>query len=157
MAIPTLKHGSVVGKDATGTPIQISLTPGPGNFQIQGLEAGDVEGIPVYNRGTFLELVEGQDKAYQFSIELMQDGKLTDGSSGKPLDLVLKQGTISAGVTTDPGALVWTVDIVLTITRNAVTSTMTLSTCRCTIDFSEDAGGNKLSLSGTCYEGVVVA
>jgi hypothetical protein len=157
MAIATLKHGSVVGKDATGTPIQVNLSPGPGNFQIQGLEAGDVEAIPVYNRGTFLELVEGQDKAYPFSIELMQDGKLTDAVTGKPLDLVLKQGTLSSGVTADPGGLVWTVDIVLTITRSAVTSTITLAGCRCTIDFSEDAGGNKLALSGTCYEGATVA
>ena len=157
MAIATLKHGSVVGKDATGTPITLTLTPGPGDFQIQGLEAGDVEMIPVYNRGTYLEGVDGQDKAYQFSISLMQDGKLTDASTGKPIDLVLKQGTFASGVSTDPGLVSWTVDIVLTVTRSAVTSTITMLTCRCTIDFAEDAGGNKLSISGTCYEGVTVA
>jgi hypothetical protein len=148
----TLKHGSIIGKDATGTPIDVDLAPGPGNMSIQGMEAGMVEGLPVYNRGTFYELVEGSQKGISFSIEVLQEGKFAaDGSTNRPGDLVLKAGTFASGTTTDPGGQVWAVDIVLTMTRNAVTSICTLKNCRVLVDFSEDANGNKVSISGTAY------
>lgn len=151
MPIATLKHGTFTLQDGTGTPIPVTLSPGPGNFQIADLEAGMVEAIPVYNRGTFLELVEGSQKPVEWSIEILQDGKLVDAATGKPLNAVLKGGTLSAGVTADPGGVVWTMSGTFVITRSGVTSTVTITNSRTKVSVAEDAGGNKLSLSGTAY------
>jgi hypothetical protein len=149
MAIVTAKHCSIVGSDAT--PVNFTFSPGPMDLQMQGLEQGQVEAVPVMNNGTFLELVEGDDKPVPFSITLFQDGKLVDNATGKPLNMALKQGTFSAGTTKDPGLIVWTVDIVITLTRSGVSSTITLRNCRLTVDFGTEKDGNKIKLSGIAY------
>jgi hypothetical protein len=151
MSLVTLKHFSAVGSDASGSPINCSLSPGPGDFQTDDLEHNMCEAQAVYNCGTFLELTEGQQKAINFSLTMYQDGKLTDNATGKPLDLALKQGTFAAGTTRDPGGLVWTVNVVITLTRNGVTSTLTYTNVRLKVGFGLGADSNKLTLSGTAY------
>lgn len=153
MGVFTLKHGTVTGQDASGTPITKALAPGPGNLSIGAVQAGQVEATAVYNRGTFLELVEGQQQSVEVSIELMQDGKVSgaSGSTASPADLVLKKGDLLSGTTVDPGGVVWTCTLVLVMTRNGVTSTCTITNWRGTVAFTEDAAGNKLSFSGTAY------
>jgi hypothetical protein len=151
MAVVTSLHGTFTGKDSTGTPITVELKPSPGNVSFPDLEEAMREVTPIYNRGTFVELVYGSQKAQAFSLETMQDGKLTDVATGKPLDLALKQGTFAAGTTADPGGLVWTVNGTLVMTRNGVTSTVTITNARVKISVTEDPGGNKLAISGTAY------
>lgn len=153
MAIFTVKHATITGQDATGTPITKTLGPGAGNLTIGAIQAGLVEATPVYNRGTFLELVEGQQQAVEVGLELFQDGKvsLAAGAANSPSDLVLKKGDLAAGTTVDPGGQVWTVDIVLVMTRAGVTSTCTIKNCRCSMAWSEALEGNKLAISGTAY------
>ncbi len=65
--------------------------------------------------------------------------------------MVLKQNTFAAGVSKDPGLLVWTVNIVVTITRAGVTSTITLTNCRLIADFTTEADVNKIKISGMAY------
>ena len=153
MGVMTLKHGSVIGKDGSGTPISKNLSPGPGNLSIGAIQHNNVEAIPVYNRGTFQELVEGQQQAIDVGLELYQDGKVSGsaGASASPSDLVLKAGDLASGTSVDPGAQVWTLTLVLTVTRAGVTSTCTITNWRGTVAWAEDAGGNKLSFSGTAY------
>ena len=147
----TLKHCSLVGQDATGTPIDVNLAPGPGDFSISGLEHNLTEALPVYNRGTYYEAVEGSDKGVEFSLTVYHEGALVDGGTDTVMNMVMKQGTFSAGTTTDAGGVVWMVDIVFTATRSGVTSTITLNNCRVMVSYTEDANGNQLQISGTAY------
>ncbi len=155
MAVITRKHGVVKLKDATGTPIEVTLGPGVGDFSISGVEAGNVEMVPVYNRGTYLEGVDGDEKQITGSITLYHDGDLTDASTKQPWDGVTKTGALASGVTTDPGGTgaSWTTDIVATWTRNAVVHTITLLTCRCVLDYGEAKEGNTITINFTCYQG----
>jgi hypothetical protein len=147
--VATLKHG-VVTLAASGGSITCVLGPGEGNFNIPDLEAGMVEAVPFYSRGTFQELMEGQQKAIEFSIEVAQEGKLTDNATNKPVDAILKQGTFSGATTVDPGGVVWTVNGTFVITRSGVTSTVTINNARCKVGVGEGMP-NKLSISGTAY------
>lgn len=158
MAVITRKHGVVKLKDATGTPIEATLGPGVGDFSVSGVEAGNVEMIPVYNRGDYLEGVDGDEKQITGSITLYHDGDLTDATNKTPWDGVNKTGAFSAGVTTDPGGTgaSWTTDIVWTGTRNSVVHTLTFLTCRCVLDYGEAKEGNTITVNFTCYEGVTV-
>jgi hypothetical protein len=154
MAIFTNKHTTIVAKDATGTPITKNYSGGVGNFVHDPLQAGCVEATAVYSRGTFVELVEGQQQSIGFSLELYMDGKFTGGagSTASPADMPLKQGDyLTAGTTRDPGGVVWTGDLVVTMTRNGVTSICTLTNGRFTVQNTEDPGGNKIAINGTAY------
>lgn len=151
MAIVTLKHATITGKDATGTPITVTLAPGPADFSMDDLEAGLCEAIAVQSAGEFLEMVEGAKKAIGWSLTLLHDGKLTDASNGKPYDLAMKQGTFASGTTRDPGGVVWTVDVVLVLTREGVSSTVTLTNNRLRIGMGLALEGNTLTLTGTAY------
>lgn len=156
MDVITRKHGAVAMKDATGTPISASLSPSMGDFSYSGAESGNAEAIAIYNRGEYYGLVEGDDKTITGSITVIHDGDLTDATNKLAIDAVMKTGAFSAGVSTDPGLVVWTTDIVLTSTRGGVVHTHTLTTCRCTYDYSEANDGNKIVINFTCYEGVTV-
>ena len=156
MAVVTRKHGAVAMKDHTGTPLSVPLGPGVGDFSYSGAEEGNSEAIPIYNRGSFQELVDGDDKTITGSITLYHDGDLTDATNKLPIDGVMKTGALSSGVTADGGAVKWTTDVVHTATRGAVVHTTTLANCRCTYDYSEANDGNKIVINFTCYEGVTV-
>lgn len=145
MPIATLKHGALTAETSDGT-VTINLRPGPGNFNLPDLEEGNYEVADVFDRGEFLERVYTNKKLIEWSIELLQDGKLTD-ATGKPLDLVLKQGPFAGKATVDPGGLVWTFNATFTITRNGVTSTVKLYNNRGRITFTEDGAGNKLAIA----------
>jgi hypothetical protein len=151
MAVYTLKHATLTGKDGAGSPISMTLSPGPVDFNIDAMEAGCVEAIPVYNGGTFLEMVEGPQVPANWSLTLLQDGKILDASTGKPVDLAMKTGYFASGTTTDPGSVVWMVDVVLVLTRAGVSSTLTLKNNRLKAGFSTAGDGNKIALTGTAY------
>ena len=89
MPVFTRKHVSILVKDATGTPITATLGPGPGDFSYSGLEEGDVEALPIYNRGTYLEMVVGDQKQITGSITVYHDGDQTGTSV---LDAIRKTG-----------------------------------------------------------------
>lgn len=147
------RHVSIQVKDGTGTPITANLTPGEGDFKVSGLEQGDKEALPIYNRGAFLEMVTGDDKQVTGSVSVYHYGDLTGTSV---LDAIRKTGNFASGVTVDPGGVVWALDMVVTITDGTVTNTYTFSTCRFTTDWQEGKEANMFSISFTCYEGVAI-
>ena len=108
MAVQTRKHVTIQFKDATGSPLTRTIGPGPGDFTFDGLEASNVEALPILDRGTFLELV----------------------------------------------VVVHTEDVLVTVTRGAVTNTYLLNNCRTVAKFTEAKEGNTWSFSGVCYEGI---
>jgi hypothetical protein len=151
MSVYTSKHGAVVFQTADATPIVVTLGPGLGSFSVAGLEAGQAEAIPVLDRGSFLELVEGDDTFPTGAIEVMQDGALTSSVTEKPMDAVMKEGKFSSGATSDAGGQVWTGAIVYTGTRAGVATTITLPNCRMKLDFGEKKEGNGFAISFICY------
>lgn len=153
-AVYTSKHVVMVWKDGTGTPLTYTPAPTPMDVTIAGIEQNGCEVIKVMNNGTFYELVEGPQKEVPFSITIYQDGELVDGSTAKPMNFVTKAGTVAAGVTGDPGGTggVWTVaQVVLTSTRNAVTTVETLTNCRLIAERVIDPAGNQIKISGIAY------
>jgi|APGre2960657404_1045060.scaffolds.fasta_scaffold03080_3 hypothetical protein len=149
MAVRTRKHVAVTIADATGTPITATLGPGPGDVKLTGMEQGGVEGIGVYNRGTFLEMVEGDQKQLSFSISIYHNQDLTAAAS--PVAGILKTNDFASGVTKDPGGVVWGVNVIAVVTRSAVTDTFTFINCRISFDYSEGKEGNMITITGTCY------
>ena len=131
----------------------VDLGPGEGNLTISGLEAGDVSAIPVMDRGTFYELVEGPDNAPTFSITVYHDTELTDGSAARVADAVRKTGYYSGETTADPGGQVWTGDVVAVCTHPGTgdVDTILLSNCRLVMDFAEAEAPNTLTINGTAY------
>ena len=151
MAVQTRKHVAISFKDATGTPLEKTVGPGPGDFTFDGLEEANTEALPLYDRGTFLELVAGDDKQITWSVTIYVDGDQTGSSV---LDAVLKTGPWASAVTQDPGAVVFTSDVLVTVTRGAVSNVYTLNNCRTTAKFTEAKEGNTWAFSGTCYQGI---
>lgn len=145
MAIITHKHNGVVFKDNTGTPISATIGPGPGDFTHGEIEEGNVEAIDIMNRGDFLERVIGAEKAVEFAISVYHDGEMLGTNPG---GAILKLSGFSAGVTLDPGGVVWGIDCVVTVTRGATSMTCTLKNCRVKFSYGEAADGNKLSITG---------
>jgi hypothetical protein len=145
----THKHIAVTFADATGSPITATFGPGPGDVKVSGLEHNGVEALPVLNRGTFYELVEGDQKQLSFSISVYHAQDLTAAAS--PTAAILKTNDFSAGVTKDPGGIVWTGNVIVTATRSGVTNALTLINCRCMFDYTEGKEGNTISISGTAY------
>ena len=151
MAVQTRKHVTIQFKDATGSPLTRTIGPGPGDFTFDGLEASNVEALPILDRGTFLELVEGDTKQISWSATVYVDGDQTGSSV---IDAVLKTGDWASATTQDPGGVVHTADVLVTVTRGAVTNTYLLNNCRTVAKFTEAKEGNTWSFSGVCYEGI---
>lgn len=154
MPILTRRHLSAILKDATGTPITVTLGPGPGDLKLSDLEYGNKESVPIYDRGTFLEQVHGDDKQPSFSLTVYHDGDLTAAAAVHAA--LNKTNDFASGVTVDPGGDVWALTLVVTITRSAVTNTYTLTNCRIKWDYSEAKDNNTIAISGTCYGGYTV-
>ena len=149
----TSQHMTVSVKDGTGTPLTAILGPGPGDMTFGSLEEGNKAATKVLNRGSFQELVYGEDNEVPFSITCHMVGDQTGESV---TDALLKTGNFASAVTMDPGGLVYTLDILVSGTRGAVTNTYTLNNCRTVAKFTESKEGNTWSFSGTCYQGITV-
>jgi len=147
----TSRHMTVTVKDGTGTPITATLGPGPGNLQFGSLEEAGTAAVKILNRGDFQELVYGEDNEVSFSIEV---GMVGDQTGESVTDALLKTGNFASAVTKDPGGLVYTLDMLVSGTRDGVTNTYTLSNCRFKADWSESLEGNKINITGVCYSGV---
>ena len=149
----TNKMTVVTYYDGAGSPISKTIGPGAGNLTHSEIQAGCVEAQPLYNRGTFVEMTEGQQQSVDFSIEIWQDGKVTgaSGATASPMDVIMKKGDFVAATTTDPGGVVHAGTLVAVLTRSGVTSTLTITNIRGKASWGEDAVANKISISGTAY------
>lgn len=152
--VATRRHLSMVLKDLTATPITVTVGPGPGDLKMSDFEHGNTESVPIYDRGTFMEQVKGDDKQPSFSATVYHAGDLTLASAVHAA--LNKTNDFASGVTVDPGGDVWALTLVVTITRGAVTNTYTLTNCRLAWDYSEAKDANTIAIKGTCYGGYTV-
>lgn len=151
MPVTTLKHGAVYFRSANGSTSEIALRPGAGNLSISGLTAGQVEAVPVMDRGSFLELVEGAQTFPTATLTLTQDGSLTSSTNRTVLDSVLRSGAVASDSFTDVGGEVWTGQITYIGSRAGASSQIVMPNCRISADYAEAADGNTISLSWTIY------
>ena len=150
MSIYTLKHG--VATFTTGAVTKaVALSPGAGNFSISEVQAGNVSALPVMNRGTFQELVEGPEVPVEFTISLYHDGVLTAAGSPTVWDAILGTGNYAGETSDDPGTIVWTGIVTLVSTRDGAVQTHTLLNVRLRGGYTEGEGGNEITVSGTAY------
>lgn len=146
MAVYTLKHGVVTFTTGASTK-SLALSPGEGNFTISKIQAGNKGAINIFNRGTFLERVDGPEEPVSGTITILTDGVHTAAGSARPLDMVMGTGYYSGETTDDPGGIVWSGIITVVHTRAAAVQTFTLTNVRLTADFAEGAEGNTLTLN----------
>jgi hypothetical protein len=150
MAVRTRKMVAVVLE--TGSATQYTLDTYPGDVSMTGMEAGQTEALPILDRGTFAELVAGDDTFPSFTVTVHHDGDLTDAAAQKLGDMLLGQGKVSADTTTDPGGQAWCLKLVVTVTHPAGgVDTYTVGNARPRYDYTAAADGNTLSLTFDCY------
>lgn len=155
MAIKNRTHGVVkIYDDTATTPLEVTASPGEGNFQISGIQEGGWQTEQIFDRGVPYERVRTQHAEVSFSITVMHDGDLTDASTMRILDLVTGTGAAASATTFDSGGIVLTHKVELTVTRSGVTDTIDIEDCRITADYAEGESSNTITINGTGY-GVV--
>lgn len=136
------------GLDGSTVALAADLKCGPGDFAFDGVQEGFAAAQAIYCNGAFEELTAGQEEPVTGSVTIYHDGTLTDSVTGKPLDLVLKTGLYASGTTVNPGGVgPWACDIVWTVMKAGVASTVRFNTCRLKVSYSTAAEANTLSLS----------
>lgn len=155
------KHARVTIEDNNGASTRVELGPGPGDFQCSEIVAGQCEELPIMDRESFVELIDGTQIFPTFSLSIFLNGSNADSTERKAINAVLGQGPYAtdaaapspapAGVTTDPGGTVWCTKIRWTATRKGIIAGWELSNCRIKVSFNEAKDGCKYSFSGTCY------
>lgn len=152
VGVVTRRHLSAVFKDGAGSPLSKTLGPGPGDLTYSGVEEAGKAGIPIYDRGGFLELAYGDDNVIEGSITVYVVG---DDAAESIIDALCKTGDWASATTTDAGGVVFAGTIVVTTVRSAQTNIYTFAKCRWTASYKEDVGGNTYSCSFKCYGGLV--
>lgn len=146
MAVYTLKHG-VVNFMTGATTKSLALSPGEGNFTMSPIQAGNKASINVFNRGTFLERVDGAEEPVTGTITILMDGAHTAAGSARPLDAIRGTGYYAGETTDDPGGIVWSGRMTIAYTRAGAVQTFTLENTRLIGEFAEAAEGNTFTIS----------
>lgn len=152
MAIRTRKMVAVTLETGSGNTVVVE--PIQSDWQISGLEANQMESIPVQDRGTYQEAVLGDDTYPEWSLTQYHDGTLSHAVTAKVQDIVMHDsaGSFSADVTTDPGGQAWHLKATIVVTHpGGGVDTYVCANCRVTYDYAAAKEGNTLALSGTCY------
>ena len=143
--------GSIVLKDATGTPITVTAQYSNGDFAAAGFQNGQREITHYEARGVITSIRKTTVKLISGSFTCQMTG-LTNATAFAA-DAVMKTGAFAAGVSTiSANAEVWAVTIVWSeaTVNGGTAATMTLTNCVVTMDVSE-GDPNSLSFSFTCY------
>jgi hypothetical protein len=157
MARFTSKQTTVTIGDTNNTTYSMTVGPGPGDLTVEPFEEDNAEALPTWDRGVFDGFVEGKDNEQTFSITVELEAQtLTSAGSDRILDAVRKTGLWASATTTDPAGTMWAFKLVVTMSKGATTATITLPCCRGRASFSEDAAGQKLTISGTNYQAPTV-
>ena len=163
--VKTNRDGQLKLSDATAvTPLDLTVQYEAGDFSLAGLNqaSGTAYDITQYlDRGEFFAGgVRKTNRTFPtFSFTAMLT-ELTDGSNETLPDIILKQGSFSAAVSTlGANADVYSLDLVLTIEGtdhgDASDHVLTLNDCILSIDMSE-GDPDTFSISGTVLGAVAM-
>jgi hypothetical protein len=132
----------------SGAGISERLGPGPGDFQVDGIEAGNYEAIETTDRGVHEGYVEGADKkqAWSLTIGFLKEAA-THATLHRALDAIRKTGKWAGATSVDND--VWCFSLRVVFLDGGVTSQITLPKNRAGAAMASAMEGNTFSMSGT--------
>lgn len=146
--------GSIVLKDGTGSPIDVTIRFDNADFSIDRLQEDLREVIAYQHRGVLSSVRHGQRffPAFSFTCAMSE---FTSASDNNAADAVLKNGAFASGVSTlGSSADVYTLDITIAVEGSnygdSGDHTFTLEDCHCQIGWS-DGDPATFSVSGTVF------
>jgi hypothetical protein len=151
----TNADGSIVIKDGTGTPLTLTIPFTRGDIKIGPLKAKLKNTVAIQARGVHLG-IRHTDRVYPtFSLSCFCP-EWTAASGGTPTDMIFGKAAFSAAISVDGAtADVKTRTVVITVEGtdfgDGADKTVTLTNVECEVNWTEDAGGNYLEISGTVY------
>jgi hypothetical protein len=152
MARYSAKMGRIILRDKSKAHT-FQVDTGPGDLKIDGIEAGDIEALPVFHRGVFDGMLPGIEKTAPVSFTAqMKNESLSSATQGRFLDFIRKTGSYSTAVTTDPGGLVWAFEVEYQMNDGAGNQSSAILPCvRASVGAAEAMEGNSLTFAGTGY------
>lgn len=152
--VKNMIDGSLVIKDGTGTPIDVTVKYENGDFSISGLGAKLREVQAYQSRGNLSSLRHTNRTFPTFSFSA-QMSEFTSASDNSLADAIMRNGAFASAVSTSgANADVYTLDLVFTVEGtsfgDSADHTFTLEDCYCTLDFAE-GDPNTFTINGTVY------
>lgn len=146
--------------ESGGTPVVAEVTPGEGNFSMDGLQEKGWSTEVVRNRGAIIERVYVQEEEVSGGFSILADGKVTDGTAILTVDAALKKGTFLAADTVEPGGRVWTTTLKWEEERvvgsTTTTNLWTIPNARVVMGSQEGTPANLRSFTYTAPAGAVL-
>jgi hypothetical protein len=126
--------------------------PGPGNFQVDGIEEANSEAIEARDRHAHDGLFYGAELTQAWSLEVeLRNQVVTHAAQQRILDFVRKTGLAATYTSVD--TVVWAFKGIVTMTDGGVVTVVTLPKVRAKATFAEAGVGApaKFSISGTNF------
>jgi hypothetical protein len=141
----------------TGSALTHTMSLEAGQASSGEEQAANRDVVPLKVRGRFKGLLPGEDIEYDFSVEsFIAAASLTDASTTRLRDILMKQGLYASDTTVDAYAYEWALKVTITFNDGAGnTGGLVIPVWRPKVGVGEDIGGNKLTISGTAYKASV--
>ena len=103
MSFFTKQHATVTFSDGAGTPASITFDD-VGDSTIDGLQEAGKGTASIFHRGAFKSYVYTDEAPVTGSFSLtLKAEDFSNASSSRPLDFIMKLGSVASGTTTNPG------------------------------------------------------
>lgn len=160
--VKNMRDGTVIIKDSTGTPVQITVQFEEGNFSLSGLQQDLTEVSAYMDRGSLCSLRKTSQVFPTFSLSAYMT-HFTSGGSGaiSILEFIKQQdggSSLTSGSAAKGDVMTFEVAIVVEGTDFGDTSDhkITLAECLLSADFAE-GDPSTFSISGTVYGAITVS
>ena len=156
MSFFTKQHATVTFSDGAGTPASITFDD-VGDFTIDGLQEAGKGTASIFHRGAFKSYVYTDEAPVTGSFSLtLKAEDFSNASSSRPLDFILKLGSVASGTTTNPGGFgPWCGTMVYSVTANGQTGTIQITECRLSASINESGDALVASVSFAGFIGTI--
>lgn len=156
MSFFTKQHATVTFSDGAGTPASITFDD-VGDFTIDGLQEAGKGTASIFHRGAFKSYVYTDEAPVTGSFSLtLKAEDFSNASSSRPLDFIMKLGSVASGTTTNPGGFgPWCGTMVYSVTANGQTGTLQITECRLSASINESGDALVASVAFTGFIGTI--
>lgn len=156
MSFFTKQHATVTFSDGAGTPASITFDD-VGDFTIDGLQEAGKGTASIFHRGAFKSYVYTDEAPVTGSFSLtLKAEDFSNASSSRPLDFIMKLGSVASGTTTNPGGFgPWCGTMVYSVTAHGQTGTIQITECRLSASINESGDALVASVSFTGFIGTI--
>lgn len=141
MSIFTKRDGAAIVSDGSGKTFTFTDV---GDVQLGPLHEGQAPALPVMERGSIADYVRGDEPEVSGTFTCnLRTATFSDGTTTRPLDVVMKTGawssatsTLSGAVTGDPFA----VKLELRWVKGGITAEIEVNPCFLTVDSINESG-----------------